>query len=159
MKKILLVLILLMLTTGCQKAMSNQYNTYVDFINTLETKDIENTYLPFDININIEKLIPSEITYKVTIDNPSEPIKNIQALVIHSYKTKDIYPSIGIFDPKVNLIPNFVDKNKNDIKGIVLIGYIPYNKELSNFKTTFKIIIKYIDNHGYPKKIYYQYQN
>lgn len=113
--------------------------------------------LPFDITVNIEKLIDSEITYRIIIDNPKEIVKNIKTIVVHNHKTDDIYPTSGIFEEPLNLIPNSIDLDENDVKGIILIGYIDYDKDIELFKGLFRILVKYENAYGNNEQVYYEY--
>ena len=119
MKKIIFALILLIvMLTGCNKE-SNEYKTYKNYIKELNESNIMSSNIPFDIEVYTEKIIDNEITYRVIIDNPKEDIKNIEAIIIHDKYTEDIFPSTGIFDDKLNLIPETIDKDKNYVKGII----------------------------------------
>jgi hypothetical protein len=157
MKKII-ILILAVIITGCNNQLNIDKKTYQSLVKELNNINIKNKQYPFDIKLELDKIIDSEITYRLIIDKPKQSLKNIMVLVIHDSKTKDIFPSIGIFDSKVNLIPNDIDVAKNNVKGIALVGYIPYPKQLNTFRGTFKVLIKYNDNRGYEYKTYYQYQ-
>ena len=99
--------------------------------------------IPFDIVVDISKFTDQEYMYKVIIDNPKEELKNIETIVIHDKETKDIFPSSGIFDDKYNLIPNDINKDNKNAKGIILIGYLPYEE---NIDITFKVLLKYETN-------------
>ena len=57
--------------------------------------------LTYDVNVYSDRLVDTEIIYRVIIDNPTESMHNISVLVIHNYPTNDIFPSIGIFDEKL----------------------------------------------------------
>lgn len=147
-----IIILMLLFVTGCENKEKNIYDNY---INELKNVDTNSEYIPFDISISYEKLIDEEVTYRVIIDNPKEEIRNIETIVIHDYKTDDIFPSSGIFDEKYNLIPNVIDKDSNDIKGIILTGYIPFDKDINEFDAEFKVLIKYTDSKGIINKIYY----
>ena len=145
MKKIILVLILLIvILTGCSKE-SNEYKIYKNYIKELNESKIVSSDIPFDIEVYTEKIIDNEITYRVIIDNPKEDIKNIEAIIIHDKYTEDIFPSTGIFDDKLNLIPETIDKDKNYVKGIILTGYIPFEGDINDLNATFKVLVKYTD--------------
>lgn len=160
MKRLILIICLLFITGCNQNNNQEQINLYSSFIK--ETKQYEsknvNKNLPFDINVYLEKVIDEEITYRVIIDNPKEKIKNIKAIAIHNYETKDIYPTSGIFEEPLNLIPNVVDLSNNNAKGVILIGYIDYADKLEKFDGIIKILIKYTNHKGNTEKVYYEYQ-
>ena len=111
--------------------------------------------IPFDIEVYTEKIIDNEITYRVIIDNPKEDIKNIEAIIIHDKYTEDIFPSTGIFDDKLNLIPETIDKDKNYVKGIILTGYIPFKADINDLNATFKVLVKYTDKFNVESVVMY----
>ena len=143
--KIVIILLSIFILTGCnnENAKDKEYHSYVNILK--ESTEFESE-LPFDISIYL--------TYKVIIDNPKKELKNIEAIIIHDNKTNDIYPSIGIYDDKVSLIPNKVDKDNNIVKGIILTGYIPYSDDINNLKVSFKLLFKYTDSEGEHTIIY-----
>lgn len=144
MKKILIILLLILLC-GCS---SSEKNIYLDYINELkEVKTSSKTY-PFDIEVKYDKIIDREVRYQVILDNVKEDITDIEMICYHDKKTSDIYPSMGIFDEKESL---FKDKKPS---GLILVGYIPYKKDINNFHITMKVLVKYkINNKEY--KIHY----
>ena len=155
MNKIIFVLILLIvMLTGCNKE-SNEYKTYKNYIKELNESNIMSSNIPFDIEVYTEKIIDNEITYRVIIDNPKEDIKNIEAIIIHDKYTEDIFPSTGIFDDKLNLIPETIDKDKNYVKGIILTGYIPFKADINDLNATFKVLVKYTDKFNVESVVMY----
>lgn len=148
MKRLILLIIPILLLCSCSKE-SIELKKYNLYIKELETNE-NSTNIPFDINIDLSKFTNEEYMYKVIIDNPKEELKNIEALIIHDKDTKDIFPSSGIFDEKYNLIPNNIDKDNNNAKGIILIGYIKENTNI-----TFKVLVKYEDKDNKTNTIIY----
>lgn len=134
-KRLSIFLLIILLFTGCNNlsAEDKLYNRYVKDLKEQEKFDQE---FPFTITINIEKLTDYEITYHLVIDNFKENVNSIRALVIHDQKTDDVYPSVGIFEDKIDLA-------KEKKKGILLIGYIDYQQEIEDFHGTFKAMITY----------------
>ena len=132
------------------------YNNLIKELELVNTNDFSDT-LPFNLNIYLNRVIESEIRYEVVIDNPIEEIKDLSILVIHNSDTDDPYPSIGIFDNNVNLKPNYINADTNYVKGIKLVGYIPYIGALDNIEIEFRIYIQYKDESNNLKKIYYKY--
>lgn len=138
-----LIIVLLVFLTSCQ---NNKYVEYVDYLK----KQDENYIDIVDIKLDLIRL-NEETMYKFTIDNPKEKMYDVEALVIHDYETKDIFPSFGIFEEKYNLYTEKIDDSYT--KGIILIGYIKnidLNKNFKilirykNDKSEFKELIKYI---------------
>lgn len=142
--RIVIILLSIFILTGCnnENTKNKEYHSYVNILKESTEFDSE---LPFDINIYLNKINDNEVTYKVIIDNPKNELYSIEALIIHDIDTNDIYPSIGIYDDKVSLIPNKVDKDNNIVKGIILTGYIPYSDDINNLKVSFKLLFKYND--------------
>lgn len=146
MKKIIITLICLIFLTACYKEDSKEYKMYSEYIDSLEKYEGESSLdIPFNINIELEKIMEDEILYIVTIDDFKEEIYDIEALVIHDYKTNNVFPSTGIYESKLDY----------KSKGIILGGYIEYSGELSGFKTTFKLKIKYKDKENKEQIKYY----
>ena len=85
-----------------------------------------------------------EVRYQVIIDNPTNNITDVKALAVHNKQTDDVFPSVGIFDKKVKLIPN------KKPSGVILVGYIPYEGDIDNLDVEIKVLISYkIDNKSY----------
>ncbi len=154
----IVVIIITLFCTGCIKNELNEetdiYNDYVKRLEYLEDKDFSEE-LPFDINIYYDKIIETEIMYKIIIDNPKTSIKNIKALAIHDQPTNDVFPTLGMFDEKYTLIPGVIDSEKNYIEGIILIGYIPFDYELDEFEAEFRVLVKYEDEDSKLQEIFY----
>ncbi len=134
-KRIGIVLLVIALLTGC-KHLSIEDKIYRQLVKQLQQQETFDQKFPFDININIERLTKYEITYHLVIDNFDQDINDIQAIVIHDQKTEDVYPSVGIYEDRIDL-------TKENKKGILLVGYIDYKKDIKNFKGTFKAKITY----------------
>lgn len=154
MKKILLVCLLLLLS-GCNSSLTEEEVIYNDYVNYLKKIENKNDNLPFDLEIYVDKIIETEVMYRVIIDNPKVPLRNIETLIIHDKYTVDIYPSSGIFESKLNLIPGVINKSSNYVEGIILAGYIPFEDDIKNLNATFKLLFKYEDDDGVLHEIVY----
>jgi hypothetical protein len=156
-KKMFLILIVIIVTCSCKlNNLSEEKKIYNEMIKKSYSINSQSSMdIPFDINIYINRISDYEIMYQIIIDNPIEEINNLMGIAIHNYETEDIYPNIGIFDGKVNLYPNYIDIPNNYVKGINLIGYIPYEEDLNDFAGEFKILINYKNQNGLNKEIYY----
>ena len=120
---------------------------YIKYVQQLRKITESSEDLPFTIDIEYDKL-DDEVRYQVIIDNPVSDITDIKALAIHDKQTDNIFPSVGIFDDKVSLIPN------EKPSGVILVGYIPYDGEMDDFNVEIKVLISYkIDNE--EKIVYY----
>lgn len=154
-KKLFLILVCILLV-GCNNInMSVENEVYYDYINTLEKANKLDTYIPFNIEIYVDKIIETEVMYRVIIDKPKIALRDIEVLVIHDKYTEDVFPSSGIFESKYSLIPNVINKSSNYVEGIILIGYIPFEEDVENLNTTFKVLFKYKDDDGVENVIIY----
>lgn len=145
MKKIILIITILLLITGCYYKANDKtlmYQKYIDELSTV-TKTSEDSVLV--INIEIEKLDENLYNYRALI-NKSGTMKNIEAILLHNKETDDIFPSIGIFDDKITL--------SDDKAGVKLAGYI---EEIDNIE--FKLLIKYTNEENKEVKYYYVEEN
>lgn len=151
MKKIILVLFIsIILLTGCtDQKLVKQKEKYVSYIQKLKTKNNSTKELPFKIETRYDKLTNNEIRYQVIIDDVKEDIYNIEAIVIHNKQTNDVFPTIGIFDEKQDLL-----KNKKP-SGIILVGYIDYQQDIKDFKCKLKVLIKYETKDEKIHEVYY----
>lgn len=140
MKKIFKIFLLIFVTflTGCEtNTLSKEKENYLNYVKEAHLIKESSEELPFDIEVKYDKLTKEEVRFQVIIDNPKEEIKNISAVAVHNKPTDDIFPSTGIFEEKQTLVPN------KKPSGIILVGYIPYEKKLSTFKCNVKVLIKY----------------
>lgn len=155
MKKFFVIILCLFLLTVCNKEETKEKIIYNNYIKTLNNNFKTTNNIPFDIEIYLDKISNTEVMYRAIIDNPKTSIKNIEVLIIHNKYTKDIYPSSGIFDEKYSLIPNTIEKSNNIVKGIILIGYIPYEGDLGNIDVEFKLYLKYNDDDSNVHEVMY----
>ena len=148
--KLVLILVLLsvFLIVGCSntkkdlenKNIETEKDIYIKNVKKLEKVEKSTDNLPFSIEVKYEKM-DDEVRYQVIIDNPKQDITNIKALAIHNKQTDDVFPSVGIFDKKVNLIPN------KKPSGVILVGYFPYKGDMDNLNVEMKVLISYtMDN-------------
>ena len=146
MKKILIILIIIFLLSGC--SLSKEKKEYLNYIDELKKVKESSKSYPFNIEVKYDRITSKEIRYQVIIDDVKEDITDITMIAYHDIKTEDIYPSMGIFDEKESLL-----KNKKP-SGLILVGYIPYKGNLDELSITMKVLVKYkINNKEY--KIHY----
>lgn len=155
MKKILIISLLLFFMTGCSKTLTKEEITYNEYVMNLKKSAVHNSDLPFDLKIYVDKIIETEVMYRVIIDNPKIALRNIEALIIHDKYTEDIFPSSGIFESKLSLIPGVINKKSNYVEGIILAGYIPFEGEVKNLNANFKVLFNYEDDEGNRNTIIY----
>ena len=126
-----------------KQGIEKEKSVYIKKVQKLKKVKKSTEDLPFDIDVEYDKM-KDEIRYQVIIDNPKEEIKDISALSIHNKQTDDVFPSVGIFDKKVNLIPN------KKPSGVILVGYFPYKGSIDDLKVQMKVLIEYkINNEKY----------
>lgn len=156
MKKII-VFIFCFLLISCSCSLTKEEKIYYQLIKELSLiKEIQITSLPpVTIFVSLEKVIEEELRYQVIIDNPQIIMNEVKAIVIHDQKTNDIFPSVGIFDEPLTLIPKEKELNTSQTKGLILVGYLPYQGLVTDFDGSFKILIQYQDERGTSHKIYY----
>jgi hypothetical protein len=137
MKKILLLLLIILLT-GCSTYKDRVYDHYYQELLTTTNYASEYNY---DINITYDYLSNDELMYQVIIDNPKESISDLQVIVLHNIETNDIFPSYGFYGDEMD--------NNIPFKGINLLGYIDTNN--INDELVFKVMVKYnnITNYHY----------
>lgn len=155
MKKIFWIITLVFLLSGCSKELTKEEIIYNDYVDKLKQEEKSEDNLPFDLEIFVDKIIEKEVMYRVIIDNPKVSLRNIEALVIHDKYTEDVYPSTGIFESKLSLIPGVINKTSNYVEGIILAGYIPYEGDINNLNANFKVLFKYEDDEGISHTIIY----
>lgn len=155
MKKILGVVFSIFLLSACSNNLTNEEKIYNDYVFDLKKSVNYDSNLPFDLEVYVDKIIETEVMYRVIIDNPKVPLRNIEALVIHDKYTEDIFPSSGVFETKLNLIPGVINKKSNYVEGIILAGYIPFDDDIKNLNATFKLLFKYEDDEGKVHTIIY----
>lgn len=155
MKKIVLVLAMILLLTGCNAVKDNMTIDYDKYMNNLLSSNENSEYVPCDIEITYDKISDTQYSYQIVIDNPKEDMRNINIVVSHNMETHDGYPSIGVFDEEpINLMVERTEDDTN--KGIVLVGYIDYNGDKDDFHPEVKLLINYINSAIEEKTIYYK---
>ena len=76
-------------------------------------------------------------------------VYDIEAMVVHNYYDDELFPTLGLFDEKGELL---VDSDTT----IKLSDTIETNKDLSSIDLELKIYLKYVDENGEKKEIYYK---
>ena len=83
MKKRILLVLLLLISTGCSTKEETEKNEYIAIkSNLLEEKiNIPHDELPLDITVNIDRMTEEEVDYRVVFSNPKENMYDIKAMV------------------------------------------------------------------------------
>ena len=152
MKRRILVGLLLLLLVGCSTKEEVSRNEYIAIKSNLleESTYTDSLELPLDIVVSLDRTDEEVIDYKVVFSNPDEDMYDIEAMVIHNYYSEDLFPTIGVFDQKGELMA----ANKDSV--IELEDTIKTNKNLSAINLELKIYIKYKNKDGEMKEIYYK---
>ena len=95
-KKILLILLLLILVTGCKNKEETDKSDYLAMKSNLlgQSKFIKSNDLPCDITVKLDRINEEKITYKVILDNPKENMHSVKVIVVHNFYTEEMFPSI-----------------------------------------------------------------
>ena len=150
LKRIFVVLMLFVLV-GCSTKEEDDKSEYIAIkSHLLEEKNyMLDEELPLDIAINIDRTEEEIVNYKVVFSNPKEDMYDIEAMVIHNYHNEDLFPTLGLFDKKGELL-----KSSDDV--IELEDTIRTNKNLSGIELELKVYIKYTNKDGKKEEIYYK---
>ncbi|MEG2283029.1 MAG: hypothetical protein RSB99_00170 [Bacilli bacterium] len=153
MKKVGVLIVLgLLLFTGCSKP-NKTVDEYYRLVDDLKKEDNFTGDKDFEFTLTVLKLTADEVQYRLILDKPKIIMKDIRLLLIHNQKTTDIFPSIGIFDDKISLIPD-----SSGTKGLVLVGYLPFSGNEGDFIGEFRLFLEYQDDKGDIVKKYYKIQ-
>ncbi len=158
MAKRLCLFFIIIFIGGCYNnqltAEEKEYYQLVDELKKINHNQFSENF-PFDINVYFDKIMESEIRYEVVIDNPRNIINNIKAIAIHDYETNDVFPNTGIFDEPFSMNPLVVDLKANYVKGVILIGYIPFKDDLEEYKGKVRVLVEYEDEISNINKIFF----
>ena len=151
-KRYIIPFICIFLLVGCSNKEEISKSEYINMKSNLLEKEkyTEKDNLPLDITIKIDRIDKEKIKYKVILSNPKENMKNIKAMVIHNYYTEELFPSIGIFDEKKELLTE--EKNNT----IELENNIKTTKNISKLNLELKVWIEYTNNEGKKQELFYK---
>ena len=152
MKKVFLVMLLCMLLlTGCKNKEEDEKNEYLAMKSSLleSKKYTSSDDLVCDITVMVDRLGEEEVSYKVVMSDAKENMNNVKVLVVHNYYTEEVFPTIGLFDETKNLAVN----EKVELR---LEGTIETTNDIDNLNLELKILIEYLDDDGEVKDIYYK---
>lgn len=154
MRRVLILLLALILVTGCDNKEENEKSEYLDMKSDLleRKKFTDQEKITCDIKVDIDRKDEEMVSYKVTLSNPKENMHDIRMLVVHNYYTEEVFPSIGLFNKTKDLL---IDKN-SDSSSIKLSGTIKTTDDIENIDLKLKIYIKYTDDNDNEKDIYYK---
>ena len=135
MKKLLVVLLVLAVMSGCKKeeididaARAEQYASYIKAIQDNETFMTAADSQNYDIQLVMNQVDENVYRYDVILDNPRVAMYDIQMIAIEkdvlgTLRDDQIMPSVGILEEdKYSMMPNQVDMNKNVPMGLDISG-------------------------------------
>lgn len=125
MKKLLILILTFFLIAGCSVNVSKEeYKTYEDMKNILEEATIYSTSSDnYSISITYSNNI-SDKSYYIVVDNPSIAMYDVKILAFEVVDGDDdqVAPNAGIFDERINLVPNQIKKDEGYVKGVSISG-------------------------------------
>ena len=153
MKKIYILLIVgVLFISGCENKKESVKEEYIATKSNLikETNYTNKEDLPLKIVTFLDRKNEEELEYKVVLSDATRNMHDVKALVVHNYYNEDdVFPSVGLFDKKEELLVN-------DDKTVELTGIVRSNKSISKLDLELKIYIEYIDDSNNKKSIYYK---
>ena len=130
MKKLLLVIMSLLILTGCSNENKEveiddkyykQYQKYEEKLN--EAKDFETEITDFSIRLVVNETDQNEYRYDVIIDSPNVNMYYLQAISKVENDENSSLPTLGVLEENnFSLVPNVIDKEKGIYKGVNLSG-------------------------------------
>ena len=150
-----LIIILLFLLTGCKNKEEDEKSEYLTMKSDLLAHEKFNNAsdVVCDITFSLDRLDEERVAYSVVLNNPKENMNDIKAIVVHNYYTEEVFPTVGLFNKSVDLLVNSQDSKDNSVK---LVGNIETTDDIANLDLELKILIKYKNNSGEVKDIYYK---
>ena len=128
MKKLVLLLLILILFSGCNtnnKHEKEMYQRYMDIINSINNYDnFLDSSNYFDIYGEIART-DDGYRYYIFVENPKVAMYDVEILAIERYKdySKNMAANLGIFeDNEYAFIPNQTNPNKGYYKGTSISG-------------------------------------
>lgn len=151
MKKICCLILILFLFTGCENQEEQEKNDYIAYKNNLLSTKEYSKDLPLDIIIDIKREDEQTVDYTVKLANPKENMHKVRAMVVNNYSNEAVFPTIGLFDEKEELLVENKDFNEVELE-----GKIESTKNISSLKLKLKVWIEYQSDTGEKKEVYYQ---
>ncbi len=137
---------------GCENIEEDSKNEYLSMKNSLleEKEYTDVNELPLDITTRIDRINEEKVNYKVILNHPKINMKDMKIMVVHNYYNEDLFPSVGIFDDKKELLVSSKDNS------IELEDSIKTTKNISKLNLELKLWIEYINDLGEKKEIIYK---
>ena len=150
-KKLIFASLCIFFLLGCDNKEEVIKNEYISMKSNLleEEKYTKSEDLPLDIIIDIKRE-DEIIKYSVKLKNPKENMKDMRVMVAHNYFSENLFPSVGIFDDKKELLTN----NKDEFRE--LTDTIDTTKDISKLDLELKVWIEYKNDLNEKKEIIYK---
>lgn len=149
MKRWLVILSLLMLT-GCTNEIEEEKNNYLVMKGRLEEQLVfdSSDVLPCEMEFTLERVDVDVVKYKAVLINQKSAMYDIKAMLIHDGYTEDVFPSIGLLSSSESLI--------NDGDSVILEGILNTSKDIGELSLELKIWIEYYDSDGVVHTNFYK---
>lgn len=156
MKRFFLLLLVSLCLVGCGKQVDPAMTYYQNAVTDVSERTSFDTEFPFQIRVGVEPLDSQEFIYQVVVDQVSSKLTEVRAIAVADDPIDDTYPSVGIFDDPITLVPSKL--TDSDKKGFYLVGYLSRKKDAADYTGRIKVYIEYRDEQGTLYKKYYCYQ-
>ena len=137
---------------GCENKKETVKEDYIATKSNLikKTNYTNKEDLPIEIVTSLNRINEEEVEYKVVLSKARKNMYDIKALVVHNYYNEDdVFPSIGLFDKKEELLIG-------DDKKLELTGIVKTSKNISELDLELKVYVEYTDDDNKKKSIYYK---
>lgn len=78
---------------------------------------------------------------------------SVKVIVVHNFYTEEMFPSIGFFDKKKDLL---ISSDDNHTSKLTLKGNIETTSSIENLDLELKVLIEYQNDSDENKAIYYK---
>lgn len=153
-KKLGIIIVFLLLLTGCNNKVEEEKNEYLDTKAILETNvefyDVEK--LPCEITVSLDRIDDENVSYNVLFHNAKENMNNVKILVIHNQFTEEVFPYIGLMDSKSRSLM----VNSEDNKEIKIKGKLDSTNDIDDMNLEFRIWMEYLNDNGDKHTVFYK---
>lgn len=126
MKRIFIVFVCLLIITSCQENNDSSIKLYNEMIEILDsTEDFVPNSKYFTVSYEVATTNEGQ-RYYIVIDNPTMAMYGVNVLAFEegSDIENEFAPNAGIFENKINLVPNQINKDMGFVKGISISGIL-----------------------------------
>lgn len=126
MKKIIVILISLLLLTGCQQTDDANVKLYREMINILSSAEEYNANSKY-YSVAFETTDTNDgKRFYIVVDNPTMAMYDVNIIAFENGADteNEFIPNAGIFEGEINLVPNQYNKDKGFVKGVSISGLV-----------------------------------